>query len=68
VGSPSVIFTGAEVALVAGALAAVMPALSEDDFQVVDILLDRALAALPRPLPLDLAVMIARLRDSRPGR
>lgn len=58
----SVTYTGTEVALVAGCLARALPMLDQNDFDVVDLLLDRALAALPQPLAPDLDVHIAMLR------
>lgn len=60
--TPSVTYTGDEVALVAGFIAACLPALDQADFDVADLLLDRALAVLPRPLAPDVEARIARLR------
>ncbi len=60
---PSVTYTGEEVALVAGFIALALPALGTDDFDVADLLLDRALAAMPQPLAPDLNAMIAHLRQ-----
>lgn len=60
--NPSVTYTGEEVALVAGFIAACLPALDASDFDVADLLLDRALAAMPQPLAPDLDVHIAMLR------
>lgn len=60
--APSVTFTGEEVAIVASLIAGTLPQLDESDFEVADLLLDRALAVLPRPLPPDLAARIERLR------
>jgi hypothetical protein len=61
--TPTVTFTGSEVALVAGLIATSLPALDQADFDVADLMLDRALAALPRPLAADVEARIARLRD-----
>lgn len=72
--APSVTFEGAQVALLAGILAASLPRLDDDDFEVADHLLEKALAALPRfeRLGLDLAALrrSPRLRflDSLRGR
>lgn len=59
---PTVTFTGIEVALVAGCLAKTLPDVAPDDREVIDLLLDRTLAALPRPLAPDLVARIERLR------
>lgn len=61
--TPTVTYTGNEVALVAGIIAASLPALGQADYEVADLMLDRALASLPRPLAADLEERIARLRD-----
>lgn len=61
--TPSVTYTGEEVALVAGFIALCLPVLNQADFDVADLLLDRAIAALPRPLALDLATRIEQLRQ-----
>lgn len=61
-----VIYTGEEVALVAGAIASCLPALGRDDFEVADLLLERALAAMPQPISFDLANRIAALRQRGP--
>ncbi|MBS67280.1 MAG: hypothetical protein Tp170SUR191951_77 [Prokaryotic dsDNA virus sp.] len=60
--APTVTFSGAEVALLAGIIAGALPALDESDFDVADLLLDKALAALPRPIAPDLGNKIAHLR------
>lgn len=65
--APSVTFCGEEVALVAGCLASTLPDVAGGDWEVIDLLLDRALAALPRPLAPDLEARIAKLRE-RPSR
>ena len=62
----SVTYTGEEVALVAGFIAAALPALAPDDFEVADLLLERALAVMPRPLAPDLAQRLAQLRQPPP--
>lgn len=62
----SVTYTGEEVALVAGAIASCLPALGQDDFDVLDLLLERALAAMPQPISPDLAIRIAALRQRGP--
>jgi hypothetical protein len=62
--TPSVTYTGEEVALVAGFIAAALPLLGREDFEVADLLLDRALAVMPRPLAVDLATRIEALRQS----
>ncbi len=61
-GAPSVTYTGTEVALLAGIIAGALPDLDDSDFEVADLLLDKALAALPRPLAPDMEAQIARLR------
>lgn len=61
--NPSVTYTGEEVALVAGCIAASLPYLAASDFDVADLLLDKALAAMPQPLSPDLEVRIALLRS-----
>jgi hypothetical protein len=61
-GVPSVTYTGAEVALLAGIIAGALPALDDADFEVADLLLDKAMAALPRPIAPELEEHIARLR------
>lgn len=61
--TPTVTYTGDEVALVAGLIAAALPSLDQRDFEVADLLLDRALAVMPRPLAVDLAVRIEQLRQ-----
>lgn len=61
--TPTVTYTGEEVALVAGFIAAALPALDQADFDVADLLLDRALAVMPRPLAVDLALRIELLRQ-----
>lgn len=61
--TPSVTYTGDEVALVAGFIAACLPFLDQADFDVADLLLDKALASLPQPLAPDLEECIARLRS-----
>lgn len=55
-------YTGEEIALVAGCIAITLPSTSDQDFEVLDLLLDRALAAMPQPLAPDLALKIAALR------
>lgn len=60
--TPTVTYTGTEVALVAGCIALALPELGNDDFEVLDLMLERALAALPQPLAADLSDRIERLR------
>lgn len=60
--NPSVTYTGTEVAILAGIIAGTLPTLEDDDWDVADLLLDRALAALPQPLSDDLAAKIERQR------
>ena len=59
---PSVTFTGTEVAILAGLIAGALPTLEDDDWDVADLLLDKALAALPQPLSDALATKIERQR------
>lgn len=59
----SVTYTGEEVALVAGMIASCLPVLDQADYEVADLLLERALAVMPRPLNPDLAFRIAKLRQ-----
>src|SRR3546814_1412756 len=60
----SVIYAGPEVALLAGILAGALPRLDDEDFEVADMLLEKALAALPHPMPPDLAAKIEHQRMS----
>lgn len=60
--TPTVTYTGNEVALVAGLIASGLPALNDRDFDVADLMLERALAAMP-PLAPDNAARIAALRE-----
>src|SRR3546814_931054 len=60
----SVIYAGPEVALLAGILAGALPRLDDEDFEVADMLLEKALAALPHPMPQDLAAKIEHQRMS----
>ena len=62
---PSVTYTGEEVALIAGFITVALPALGPEDYEVADLLLERALAAMPRPLSPDLAATISRYRGGR---
>src|SRR3546814_10189668 len=64
----SVIYAGPEVALLAGILAGALPRLDDEDFEVADMLLEKALAALPHPMPQDLAAKIEHQRMSPTGR
>lgn len=48
--TPSVTFTGTEVALLAGVIARALSVLDEEDFDVVDLMLERTLAAMPQPV------------------
>ena len=59
---PSVTYTGTEVALVAGFIARALPVLDARDYEVADLLLDRALAALPQEVAPDIMAEINRLR------
>lgn len=63
---PSVTYTGEEVALVAGFITVALPALGPADFEVADLLLERALAAMPKPMSPDLAALVERYRQARP--
>lgn len=63
--TPSVTFTGNEVALVAGLIASGLPYLEQADFDVADLLLDRALGALSEPLSSDVRQRIEQLRARR---
>ncbi|MEJ7831362.1 MAG: hypothetical protein WKF79_00470 [Nocardioides sp.] len=60
--APSVTYTGGEVAFLAGFIAASLPSLNDQDFDVADLMLDRALGALTQPLAPDIADRIAALR------
>lgn len=60
--NPSVTYTGEEVALVAGFIVVALPLLDDRDFEVADLLLERALAAMPAPLSADLASKIELIR------
>lgn len=61
---PSVTFTGTEVVLVAGLIARSLRVLQPDDREVCELLLDRALAALPWQVSPDIMVEINRLRGT----
>lgn len=63
---PRVVYTGEEVAIVAGLIAAALPKMEDEDFDVADLLLDKALAGLPQPLSPDLAEKIEHQR-TRPN-
>lgn len=60
--TPSVTYTGSEVALVAALIASGLPSLNESDFDVADLMLERALGAMPSLSP-DNAARIAALRE-----
>lgn len=60
----SVTYSGAEVAVLVGIIAGALPALYDADFEVADLLLDKAMAALPRPIAPELEARITRLRAS----
>lgn len=64
--NPAVTYTGEEVALIAGFITAALPYLDPADYEVADLLLERALAVLPRPLSPDVAALLERHRR-RPG-
>lgn len=64
--NPSVTFTGEEVALIAGCIASVLPHLAPTDQIVLDLMLDRAVAALDAPLSPPLAALIERRRKGVP--
>lgn len=64
--TPTVTYTGTEIALVAGALAVVLSQLDGDDREVMDLLLDKALAAFPGPISPDLAARVERCRTRKP--
>lgn len=55
----SVTYTGTEVGFIVGALVRVLPTADDRDFEVLDLMLERALAVMPRPLAPDLAASIA---------
>lgn len=59
---PSVTYTGTEVALIAGFIARALPVLQPQDYEVADLLLDRALTALPQEVAPDIMAEINRLR------
>jgi len=65
---PSVTYTGTEVALLAGIIAGALPTLDDADFEVADLLLDKAMAALPRPMAPGIEAQIDRLRIPPPER
>lgn len=60
--NPSVTYTGTEVAILAGIIAGSLPTLADDDWEVADLLLEKALAALPQPLSDGLATKIEHQR------
>lgn len=60
---PTVTYTGEEVALVAAFIALALPLIEPADFEVADLLLDRALSALPGARAPDLMARIAALRE-----
>ena len=61
--TPTVTYTGPEVALLAGCIARTLPLVGTQDYDVLDLMLERALAALPQPLAPDIALLIKRLRE-----
>lgn len=56
--NPTVTFTGAEVALLAGLVCGTLHMMEGDDFEVADFLLERMLAALPRPMSPELVAIV----------
>lgn len=60
--NPSVTFTGIEVALVVAMIADSLPHLGRDDYEVADLMLDKAMGALHRPLAPDIEARLAALR------
>lgn len=58
----SVTFSGEEVGLIAGCIAAALPSLDPADYEVCDLMLERALAALSEPLSPEAAALIERQR------
>lgn len=64
--SPTVTYTGMEVVLVTAMIAGSLPDLDQDDYEIADLMLDKAMASLPQPLAPDLEAKIARLR-TRPN-
>lgn len=62
----AVTYTGEEVALVAGCIASALPHLEPDDQIVLDLMLERALAAMGTPLSPALAAIIERRRKNVP--
>lgn len=64
--NPSVTYTGEEVALVAAFITVALPALDPADYEVADLLLERALAAFPAALSPEVAQTVDRYRK-RPG-
>lgn len=61
-GLPSVTYTGEEVALVVAMIASCLPSFDQADFDVADLMLDKALASLHRPLAPDIEARLALLR------
>lgn len=59
---PSVTFTGSEVSLVIGVLAAALPKMCPDDYEVADLMIDRAVASIGCALAPDIQARIAELR------
>lgn len=64
--NPSVTYTGEEVALIAAFITVALPALDPADYEVADLLLERALAAFPDALSPEVAQRVDRYRK-RPG-
>jgi len=58
----TVTYTGDEVAIVAGLIAACLPALDPADYEVADLMLDRAIAAMNPPLAPDIEARLILLR------
>lgn len=61
----SVTYTGEEVAFVVACLLRILPALSGDDLEVADLMLDKALSAMPLPLAPDIQKRVDRARAGR---
>jgi hypothetical protein len=63
---PSVTYTGDEVLLLVAMIATSLQQFDRRDYEIADLMLDKALATLHRPLAPDIEAKLAEMR-ARPG-
>lgn len=66
--APSVTYTGVEIGLLAGALIVVLPDLAGNDYEIVDLMIDRALACRGADLGDDIKALVAAARAKGPAK